>query len=222
MPPPRRAAVALLSGGLDSGTAAALWRADGGELALCLTADYGQRAAGAEQRAAARLAQRWGAPWQPLELGWLAAAARRAGSALVDGGRRLPERSAAAPGDAGSAAAVWVPARNLVLLSAAAAFAEALAAGAVLAGFNREEAATFADNSQPFVESVNAALAYGARARVEVVSPTLAMSKPEIAMAARRCGLGPADFWSCYDAGPEPCGRCESCARAAAAWSAAG
>jgi 7-cyano-7-deazaguanine synthase len=216
-------AVALLSGGLDSGVALAAWLGDGGRVALCLCADYGQRAAAREARASERLAGRFGLPWRRLELPWLADASRVAGSALVDGaGADLPARTEAAPGDAASAWAVWVPARNLVLVAAAAAFAEALGAGVVLAGFNREEAATFADNSPAFVAACDAALALGTRTAVRVVSPTLGLDKVGIVALARRAGLGPADFWSCYaaDADPATCG-CESCVRSRRAWAAA-
>jgi 7-cyano-7-deazaguanine synthase len=213
-------AVALLSGGLDSGVAAALWREQGQTLALCLTADYGQRAAAAECAAAERLATRWQTPWRRVDLPWLAAAARHQGSALVDSGRPLPQGTLEVPGDARSAAAVWVPARNVVLVAVAAAFAESLDAEAVLGGFNREEAATFPDNSAAFVAAAGSVLALGTRRGVRLESPTLAMDKREIAAAARRLGLDRADFWSCYAAGPSPCGRCESCLRSERAFAA--
>jgi 7-cyano-7-deazaguanine synthase len=211
-------AIALLSGGLDSGTALALWREGGGGIALALTADYGQRAAVAELRAARALAQRFGVRHECVELPWLGALARRAGSALVAGGGALPQRTPQHPGDAASAAAVWVPARNVVLLAVAAAHAEAHGADCALAGFNREEAATFLDNGAEFVAAMNAALGLGTRNAVEVASPTQDLDKAAIAAAARRLGFARGDFWSCYGAGPAPCEACESCARSAVAW----
>lgn len=211
-------AVVLLSGGLDSGTALAMWRDEGKEVALCLTADYGQRGAARERAAARALAERFGLAWQVLELPWLGEAAARTGSALMPGGGELPRPVAPAPGDDASAAAVWVPARNVVLLAAAAAWAEASGADTVLSGFNREEAATFADNSAAFVAAMDSVLELGTRSSVAVCSPTIAMTKREIAARARALGLSRDDFWSCYDAGPQPCGRCESCRRSDLAW----
>jgi 7-cyano-7-deazaguanine synthase len=217
------AAVVLLSGGLDSGTALALWLADPGHRALrCLTFDYGQRSADAEACAAAALAARFSIPWERIALPWLAAAALASGSALASGGPAPPRRAAADPGDAASAAAVWVPARNLVLVAAAAAIAESLGAGILLTGFNSEEAATFPDNSPAFVAACDAVLALGTQSRVRVQSPTLHLDKAGIVAAARAAGLGPGDFWSCYGGGRRPCGHCESCARSARAWGAAG
>lgn len=208
-----RDAEVLPSGGLDSGVAAGLWLADGGRLRLAVFADYGQRAVEPERRAAAALARRLQVPFAELALPWLSALARQAGSALVDPGRVLPQGTMAQPGDARSAAAVWVPARNVVLVAIAAAHAEALGAAVVVAGFNREEAATFADNSAGFVQAATACLGFGTRNAVRVASRRRPLDKPAIAAAGRRLGFTAADFWSCYAAGPEPCGACESCLR---------
>ncbi|MBK8978903.1 MAG: 7-cyano-7-deazaguanine synthase [Planctomycetes bacterium] len=214
-------AVALLSGGLDSGVAMAMWIAGGGEVALALCADYGQRAARREADASRRLAARFGVRWRALPLPWLGDAARAAGSALHAGtGVELPQRTESDPGDHASAAAVWVPARNVVLVAAAAAFAEAVGADAVLVGFNREEAATFADNSESFARAMDEALQLGTRSGVVVRSPTLALDKRGIVAAARRLGLGRDEFWSCYEAASDPATcACESCVRSRRAWS---
>lgn len=209
---------ALLSGGLDSGVALALWLRAGGTCAGALTANYGQRAAVREAEAAQGLARRLGVPWRGLDLGWLAGPSRSSGSALVDGSRDLPTAEPSAPGDAATAAAVWVPARNVVLCAAAAAFADAAGVGWILTGFNAEEAVTFADNSPAFVAAVDGLLRWGCRAPVRLASPTLHLAKPAIVAAARTLGFGPGDFWSCYEGGIRPCQRCESCARAARAW----
>lgn len=205
-------AVALLSGGLDSGVAAACAREAGHSLAACLFFDYGQRARHREQSAAQALARRWQAPFATIALPWLGELAARAGSALV-GRNALPCGTVERPGDERSARAVWVPARNAVFVAIAAAHAEACGASLVIAGFNREEAATFPDNSASFVRAADAFLALGTQNGVTVVSPTLAWDKAAIKAEAKRLGFAPADFWSCYDGGAEPCGRCESCLR---------
>jgi 7-cyano-7-deazaguanine synthase len=189
---------------------------------LAHTADYGQRAAAREQAAARALAQHFAVPWQALDLRWLAVPARRAGSALIAGARALPEPDPNVVGDAASARAVWVPARNVVLCAAAAAHTEAQGGGFVLAGFNAEEARTFADNSAAFVASFSAMLAHGCQARVRLVSPTLDLDKHAIVAAALRARLRRAQFWSCYAGDATPCGRCESCLRSARAWGEAG
>lgn len=211
-------AVVLLSGGLDSVVAAALWLERGGSIALCLTMDYGQRAAAREADAALRFCRARGLSHRVLALPWLSELSRQRGTALVNTAHQLPQGTLADPGDERSAKAVWVPARNAVFLAIAAAHAETLGAGTVVAGFNREEAATFPDNSEAFVAAASAFLALGAQPSVAVASPTLAMDKPAIVQNARRLGLRPGDLWSCYASGPAPCGVCESCLRSVRAW----
>ena len=107
-----RRGIVLLSGGLDSGVAGAVFRRDGGTVVAALFFDYGQRAREREATAAGRLAERWSAPLLRLELPWLAALARRSGSRLLAGTGELPHGTASAPGDEASARAVWVPART--------------------------------------------------------------------------------------------------------------
>lgn len=217
---PKRRAVALLSGGLDSGVALADWVAGGGTVQSCICADYGQRSYERESAASRALARRFGVPWQRVDLPWLGDAARAAGSAQVEGSRSaVPKRTERDPGDADSAAAVWIPARNVVLVAVAAAVAEGSGSEVVLAGFNREEAATFPDNSGAFLDACSAVLALGTRNGVRVESPTLGWDKVQIATRALELGLGPTDFSSCYEpvGDPESCA-CESCVRSRRAW----
>lgn len=207
-------AVALLSGGLDSGVAAAcVHAAPGRRLVACLFCDYGQRAARRERAAATALAARWSLPLTVVALPWLGDLARAAGARLMPGTGALPEGTVRAPGDTRSARAVWVPARNAVFVAIAAAHAEALGADCVVAGFNREEAATFPDNSAAFVAAATRLFEHGTLRGVRVESPTVAWDKAEIVAAARRMGFRHGDFWSCYEGGEAPCGRCESCLR---------
>ena len=206
-------AVVLLSGGLDSGVAGAVFRRDGGTVVAALFCDYGQRAVAREAAAAARLAARWSVPFRRVELPWLAGLAQQSGSRLMAGTGALPQGSVAAPGNEASARAVWVPARNAVFVAIAAAHAEALGGDTVVAGFNREEAATFPDNSAAFLAAASACLQLGTRSGVVVASPTLEWDKPRIVAEAKALGFTAGDFWSCYEGGAEPCGRCESCLR---------
>lgn len=205
--------IALLSGGLDSGVAAAMFLAAGHQLRAALFCDYGQRAAARERQAAMALARRWGVDCIEVPLPWLGGLAQRSGSRLLPGTGSLPAGTAAEPGDQASAAAVWVPARNAVFVAVAAAHAETLRADCVVAGFNREEAATFPDNSAAFLAAGTTFLRHGTRNHVAVVSPTLELDKADIVARARAFGFTAADFWSCYEGGPERCGRCESCLR---------
>jgi 7-cyano-7-deazaguanine synthase len=199
-------AVALLSGGLDSTVAFAIRARDA---VLALTVDYGQRAARREIASARKTAARYRVPHRVLKLPWLA------GGALTDRSRRLPRPDIARAADTRkSAAAVWVPNRNGVFIAAAAALAESLKASRIVVGFNREEAATFPDNSAPFLDAANRALRFSTANGVAVESPTLRWDKKRIVREAKRRGIGLGDVWPCYEGGKAWCRKCESCLRA--------
>ena len=207
-------ALALLSGGLDSTVAAALYKARHGAVALGLVVDYGQRAAGRELEAAQAVGRALG--FDVIATG-LPLLAEITGTALVRRDRPLPApdpaRLDAAAAAAASADAVWVPNRNGLLVNLAAALAEARGLDTVIVGFNAEEGATFPDNTAAFVEHCNACLRDSTRGRVAVACPTLAMTKTELLAAGLAMGAPVHLAWSCYEGGPAPCGRCESCRR---------
>jgi 7-cyano-7-deazaguanine synthase len=209
-------AIGLLSGGLDSTVALALVRAqEPGGVVLALTVDYGQRAAAREVDAARRIAARLGVPHRVVALPFFR---ELGGGALLDATLELPRPDAATLDRGGRAVAesadrVWVPNRNGVFIEVAAAFAESLGADTVVVGFNREEAATFPDNSQEYLAAVNGALHFSTRGRVALASPTAALDKVEIVRAGAKCGAPLDLIWPCYEGGADPCGTCESCQR---------
>jgi len=205
--------ISLLSGGLDSVVATAV-AAREGSVELALTFDYGQRAAPAEAAAAAAVCRELSLAHRVIELPWLAEITT---TALVSRDCALPEPVPDQLDDAettrASAAAVWVPNRNGVFINIAAAFAEALSCEAIVCGFNAEEGQTFPDNTPAFAHAATEALAYSTLAKVRVWSPTQDLTKVEIVALGRRIGAPLTHVWSCYEPGPEPCGRCESCRR---------
>jgi 7-cyano-7-deazaguanine synthase len=205
--------VALVSGGLDSVVAAAVV-ASRGMLLSIITVDYGQKAATREIAAGRAVARTMGVPWHRIDLPWLA---KLLPVSLAKGDGRAPQVAAGHLDDPASAAAraraVWVPNRNGVLLNVAASFAEASRALFVVAGFNKEEAATFPDNSQEYMKRLDAAFALSTLNGVRVVSPTAKLDKTGIVTLGMKCGAPLHLVWSCYGAGRKMCMRCESCQR---------
>lgn len=215
-------AVVLLSGGLDSAVNLAM-AAKEKRAHWAITMRYGQRAEAAELKAAADLCAHYGVVWRPVDVTWLG---HVNSTALTRSGENMPKPSTAELDSAqfseASMRAVWVANRNGVFLNIAAAYAEALGVNEVLTGYNREEAATFPDNSAAFLEATNLAFSFSTLNKVKAASYTIAWDKNRILQEALRIELPLDKVWSCYEAGPKRCWKCESCKRSERALLAAG
>lgn len=202
-------AVVLLSGGLDSYTAAAIARSEGYEL-YALTIAYGQRHA-IEIEAARRVAQALGAVAHrviPIDL------ASFGGSALVGDGTVPKDRAL----DDASIPVTYVPARNTVFLALALAWAETIGASHIFLGVNALDYSGYPDCRPEFIEAFERVANLATRAGVEGVrfrihTPLIALSKAEIIRLGARLSLDYALTHSCYDPAPDgrPCGGCDSC-----------
>ena len=202
-------AVVLLSGGLDSYTAAAIAKADG--FSLCaLTVRYGQRHA-VELQAARAVAAALGVE-RHLEL----AIDLRAigGSALTSDAGVPRDRDLTAPG----IPATYVPARNTIFLSLALGWAEVLEARDIVIGVNALDYSGYPDCRPEFIDAFERVAALGTRAGVEgaavrVRTPLIELSKADIIRRGIALGLRYELTTSCYDpsADGRPCGRCDSC-----------
>lgn len=211
-----RSAIALLSSGLDSSVALGMALKEGYDIKLALTFDYGQKAASREIEQAHLIADFWKIPHQKLSLPFFS---EKGQSSLLRNSnvQNLPHLSLTELDDPQatqkSAKAVWVPNRNGVFIEIAACFAEQLGASYVIVGFNREEAATFPDNSKSYRESLNRALSFSTANQVKVISPTEPFDKTQIVQMALQLNLPLNFLWSCYETGEQMCGVCESCMR---------
>jgi len=209
----RPKAVVLLSGGLDSATAAAIARADGFDV-HALTVAYGQRHA-VELDAAGRVAQALGvAAHRTLAIDLAAIG----GSALTQTEIAVPkDRPLAEIGAPGDVPATYVPARNTVLLALALAWAETLGARDIFLGVNVLDASGYPDCRPAFVAAfetlANVATRAGAGgARIRVRAPLIQWTKAEIIRRGHALGVDYALTHSCYDpVGGLACGRCDAC-----------
>lgn len=217
---PALKAVVLLSGGLDSYTAAAIARADGFEL-YALTVAYGQRH-GVELEAARRVAGALGVARHvelPLDLGAFG------GSALTGSGDVPKERALDEPG----IPTTYVPARNTVFLALALAWAESLGARDLVIGVNAVDYSGYPDCRPAFIVAFESLAAVATRAGVEgarfrVHTPLINLSKADIIRRGVALGLDYALTHSCYDPAPDgaPCRRCDSCRLRATGFDEAG
>jgi 7-cyano-7-deazaguanine synthase len=213
-------AVVLLSGGLDSYTAAALARAEGFTL-HALTVRYGQRHA-VELEAARAIAASLGVE-RHIEIDVNLAVF--GGSSLVSDGPIPKDR----PVDTAGIPSTYVPARNTVFLALALGWAEVLGAHDVVIGVNALDYSGYPDCRPEFIEAFER-LASLATARgvggepFRVRAPLQMLGKSEIIRLGVALGLDYGLTVSCYDPGPQgqPCGRCDSCTLRAAGFAKAG
>ncbi len=204
-----RRAVVLLSGGLDSYTAAAMAREEGYAL-YALTVRYGQ--VHAREIEAARAVARALGVAKHLELTVDLAAI--GGSSLTGDGDIPKDR----PLEDGAIPSTYVPARNTILLSLALAWAEVVGAGAIVLGVNAIDYSGYPDCRPDYLAAFERLAALATRAGVEgrplaVLAPLLRLSKADIVRRGLALGLDYGLTHSCYDPDEDgtPCGRCDSC-----------
>ena len=209
----RPRAVVLLSGGVDSATAAALTARDGFAL-YALSFAYGQRHA-AELDAARRVARALGVVRHEI----LTIDLRAFGGSALTADIAVPkDRTPSQMG--GDIPVTYVPARNTIFLAFALAWAEVLTASDVVIGVNVLDASGYPDCRPEFVEAFERLAALATRAGVEgrhalrIRTPLIHLTKAEIIRAGVAAGVDYALTLSCYDPSPDgaACGRCDACA----------
>jgi 7-cyano-7-deazaguanine synthase len=214
-----RDAVVLLSGGLDSYTAAAIARADGFRL-NALTVRYGQRHASEVE--AARAVAKWLGVARQVEVD--VGLSAFGGSSLTTD-RPVPKDR---PIDPNEIPSTYVPARNTVFLALALGWAEVLGAHDIVIGVNALDYSGYPDCRPEFIAAFEqlASLAtargvHGERFRIH--APLQMMTKRDIIQRGVELGLDYALTQSCYDPSPAgPCGRCDSCVLRANGFAEAG
>lgn len=203
-------AVVLLSGGLDSYTAAAIAKSELGFDLYALTIQYGQRHL-REVESARAVARTLGVERHlelPIDLRAIG------GSSLTTD---LPVPRDRDP-DASDIPSTYVPARNTVFLSVALGWAETLGAHDLIIGVNALDYSGYPDCRPEFIAAFERLAKLATREGVEgaafrIHAPLIHLSKADIIRRGLALGVDYALTHSCYDpvADGAPCGRCDSC-----------
>lgn len=205
--------VVLLSSGLDS-TVNLKWALQEYKVLLALTFNYGQRAAKSEVRQSQKICKSWDVKHQVLDLPFFTSWGK---SSLIDRNLNIPSGKDISIDDLvvsqNTAKSVWVPNRNGIFLNIAAGFAESLSADFIVPGFNLEEASTFPDNSNDFLQQTTKALSFSTANQVQAVSLTVGLNKTQIVKKGIELGVDFNLIWPCYNNGEFWCKSCESCQR---------
>ncbi|HSQ34705.1 MAG TPA: 7-cyano-7-deazaguanine synthase QueC [Candidatus Binatia bacterium] len=204
-----KGAIVLFSGGIDS-TTALYWARRRFDWVRALIVDYGQRHR-IEVEMAKKIAAGLGVVHDVVTL----PLQNLLHSALLADGRAIPESLAAARNEPGTPS-TYVPFRNGIFLSLAAASAESCGCRHLVTGFNAVDSPDYPDTTALFSRKMAAAINQGTSAakgqeKFEVHTPLIALSKQEIITLGFELGADYAYSISCYRGAEQPCGRCPSC-----------
>jgi 7-cyano-7-deazaguanine synthase len=203
----QRTAIALLSGGLDSATAAAL-ALEQGDRVIGLSFEYGQRHR-RELDAAAAVAEQLGlAEHHCISVNL----ASWGGSALTDASISIPTDGV----EEGSIPPTYVPGRNTVFISIGLSLAEARGAERLVLGVNAVDYSGYPDCRPDYLNAFQTLADLASKAGREghgaqLWAPLVHWSKVRIVEEALRLGVPINTTWSCYSGGTHPCGVCDSC-----------
>lgn len=213
----KKAAVVLVSGGMDSAVTLAIAR-ERGYVCHALSVAYGQRHC-SELVAAAGLASTLGAVAHKT----VGVDLRSIGGSALTADIDVPEQGGA------GIPVTYVPARNTIMLSLALGWAEVLGANDIFCGVNAIDYSGYPDCRPEFIESFERLANLATRSGVEgadlrVHAPLMKMSKADIAREGARLGIDFSATVSCYSADAEgrACGHCDACRLRAEGFAAAG
>ncbi|PGF15059.1 7-cyano-7-deazaguanine synthase QueC [Natrinema sp. CBA1119] len=200
-------AVVLLSGGMDSATAAAEARERGYEI-YALHTSYGQRTEDRELECARRLADEFdAADFLQIETGHLSAIGA---SSLTDDEMAVDDADL----ESDEIPSSYVPFRNANLLSMAVSYAEANDCEAVFIGAHSEDFSGYPDCRPEFFEAFEAVVDVGTKPEtgISIEAPFVDDSKTDIAERGVELEVPYEHTWSCYRENEPACGTCDSCA----------
>ncbi len=205
-------AVVLLSGGLDSATTLAIAKNEGFEL-YAMTFNYGQRHL-CEIIAAEKISHQIGVrEHKVLRLGLETIG----GSSLTDKELAIPHNRSPQEMKEGIPL-TYVPARNIIFLSCAVAWAETLGTGEIFIGVNAVDYSGYPDCRPEFIESFEKTANLGTKMgvggrKIRIHSPLINLSRGEIIKKGLSLGVDYSLTWSCYDPRVDgsACGCCDSC-----------
>ena len=202
-------AVVLLSGGLDSATTLYLAKKKGFRC-FCLIFDYGQRHL-REIDSAKKIALSARCPFKiiKINLPWK-------GSSLLNRDIAIPKRVNESTSQRVNVPSTYVPGRNIIFLSFALSYAEAIKAENIFIGAHIQDYSGYPDCRPEFYQAFSRVITTGTKTGVEhkkikIKTPLIKKTKARIIEMGRTLGVPFQLTWSCYQGARFPCGKCDSC-----------
>ncbi|GIT98005.1 7-cyano-7-deazaguanine synthase QueC [Sulfurovum sp. TSL1] len=198
-------AVCIISGGMDSALSAKIAQNEGYEI-IALHFNYGQRTADKELECFRKIATDVNAS-ETYEID-LPFFEQIGASALTDQSIDVPTG-----GLEEGVPVTYVPFRNGIFLSIAAAVAEKHGAQALFIGVVEEDSSGYPDCRKSYIEQMQKAINLGTKDEtdLEIRMPLVALKKSQIVQKALALKVPLKDTWSCYKSEEMACGVCDSC-----------
>lgn len=213
-------AIVLLSGGLDSTTVLYLAKSQGFDEIYALTFEYGQKH-DKELKSAIAVAKAAGVKEHKVVNLLLN---QWKGCSLTDSDLEIGD------GDINRSdiPATYVPARNMVFLSVAASYADALGITDIFIGVSEVDYSGYVDCREEFIKAMENAINLGTvlgaekKQKITLHAPFMHLTKAEEVKLGVRLGVDFGLTWTCYRGDEHPCGTCDSCLLRAKAFAEAG
>ncbi|MGB5505919.1 MAG: 7-cyano-7-deazaguanine synthase QueC [Sulfurovum sp.] len=198
-------AVCIISGGMDSALSAKIAQLDGYEI-IALHFNYGQRTQTKELECFRKIASAIKASEKyEIDLPFFE---QIGASALTDESIDVPTG-----GIEEGVPVTYVPFRNGIFLSIAAAVAEKHRAEALFIGVVEEDSSGYPDCRERYIEQMQKAINLGTKdeTSLEIKMPLVSLKKSQIVQKSLELGVALQDTWSCYKSEGSACGVCDSC-----------
>jgi 7-cyano-7-deazaguanine synthase len=199
-------AVCIISGGMDSALSSYIARFRDGYEIIALHFNYGQKTEKKELNCFRKIAKSLNSlRIVELDLHFIK---EIGGSALTEESIEVPKEGIK-PG----VPVTYVPFRNGIFLSIAAALAEKEGAEAIYIGVVEEDSSGYPDCSDSFIQKLEAAIDEGTKPETKITlkTPLVHLRKEQIVGEAAALNVPLADTWSCYESEDKACGVCDSC-----------
>lgn len=202
-------AIVLLSGGLDSTTALYLAKSQGYDEIYAITFQYGQKH-DKELKSALAVAKAAGVKEHKVVNLLLN---QWSGCTLTDPQLEVEDGNV----ERQDIPATYVPARNMVFLSVAASWADALNITDIFIGVSEVDYSGYVDCREEFIRAMEDAINLGTvlgaekKQRIKIHAPFMHMTKADEVRLGAKLGVDFSLTWTCYRGGDTPCGTCDSC-----------
>ena len=194
-----------ISGGMDIVTSAYIAKNEGYEI-IALHFDYNQRTMNKEKECFNKICDELKVVKKEiLDVSFIS---QIGANALTDRSLEIPK-----DGLSNEVPITYVPFRNGIFLSIAAALAEREKCEAIFIGVVEEDSSGYPDCSQGFIESMEKSINLGRETNIKtkILTPLVHLSKAQIVQKAFSLKVPLQYTWSCYEREDLACGVCDSC-----------